>query len=109
MEIWRGGLETIVEQSLGLKSITEPSMRVYRELNLDLEAFQGHCFLLGYNQFRLGSLYRQPALLPALAGADPEVEDNQLLLRARLERQRDTIRRALAGSKSHRECRSPHR
>ena len=91
-EIWRGDLEAVVRHSTETTVITEPSMRVYREVMHDLESYQRHCFRLGYSQFRLGTLYRQSSLLPALAGADPEVEENWLMLRARLERQRDTIR-----------------
>ena len=91
-EIWRGGLQIAVAEGAGLKSIEEPSIRVYRELELDMETFQAHCFQLGYNHFRLGCFYEQPALLRSLVGADPADEENWMLLRARLERQRDTIR-----------------
>lgn len=91
-EIWRGGLEISVEESLSIRSIHEPAIRVYRELDLDLEGFQAHCFQLGFNHFRLGCFYDQPDLLRSLVGADPGQEENWMLLRARLERQRDTIR-----------------
>jgi glycosyltransferase involved in cell wall biosynthesis/Tfp pilus assembly protein PilF len=91
-EIWRGGLEICVQEGLGLKAIHEPAIRVYQEVDLDLETFQAHCFQLGYNHFRLGCYYEQPDLLRSLVGADPADEENWMLLRARLERQRDTIR-----------------
>jgi glycosyltransferase involved in cell wall biosynthesis/tetratricopeptide (TPR) repeat protein len=91
-EVWRGGLEISVLEGLGIKSIYEPAIRVYREITMDLEAYQSHCFQLGYNHFRLGCFYEQPDLLRSLVGADPAEEENWMLLRARLERQRDTIR-----------------
>ena len=91
-EIWRGGLEVALREGRGIKTLHEPALRVYRELELDLETFQSHCFQLGYNHFRLGSIYERPELLCSLVGADPTDEENWMLLRARLERQRDTIR-----------------
>jgi glycosyltransferase involved in cell wall biosynthesis/Tfp pilus assembly protein PilF len=91
-EIWRGGLEIAVEEGLSIRAIHEPAIRVYRELDFNLEGFQAHCFQLGYNHFRLGCFYEQPELLRSLVGADPGEEENWMLLRARLERQRDTIR-----------------